>query len=405
MGPPDRIVSFALDFEGEGMESTTASTQGKRRRRTLVTAILVLATILGILAVFGIWANRQALETDNWVETSDKLLEDEEISNALANYLVDELFTNVDVQAAVAAKLPPELQPLAGPITGGLRQAADTGAKEAFDRPRVEQLWEEANRRAHERFIQVVDGDAPDEDVTISLDTIAQQLGEQLGLDIADKLPPDTATLVVLPASDLSTAQDAVKVFKDLVLILTVLALALFALAVYLADGWRRQALRNVGFAFIFIGIFILVARSIGGSLVTDSLASSDSVQPAVNQTWTIGTSMLSEGAGAMILYGIVIVLGAWLAGPGGLATSARRAIAPLLHERTTAYASLLVLLLLLFWWAPTEGFRRLPISILIIALLVLGMEMLRKQALKDFPDETWDKASERWRNRTGLGT
>jgi hypothetical protein len=384
------------------MESTTATAEGKRRRRTLVTAITVLATIIGILAVFAIWANRQALETDNWVATSDKLLEDEEISNALANYLVDELYANVDVDAEVANALPPELKPLAPPISGALRQAADRGAKEAFDRPRVEQLWEDANRRAHDRFLQVVEGDAPDEDVTISLATIVQQLGDQLGLDIADKLPPDTAELVVLPASDLSTAQDAVKLFKEIVLILAVLALLLFALAVYLAEGWRRQALRNVGFSFIFIGIVILVGRSIGGGLVTDSLASSESVQPAVNNAWTIGTSMLSEGAGAMILYGVAIVLGAWLAGPGGLATSARRAITPLLHDRTTAYASLLVLLLLLFWWAPTEGFRRMPNSLVIIALLVFGMEMLRKQALKDFPDETWDKASARWRERTG---
>jgi hypothetical protein len=383
------------------MESKTATMQGKRRRRTLVTAITVLATVIGILAVFAIWANRQALETDNWVETSDKLLEDEEISNALANYLVDELYANVDVDAEVAAALPPELKPLAGPISGGLRQAADRGAKEAFDRPRVEQLWEEANRRAHDRFLQVVEGDAPDEDVTISLATIVQQLGDQLGLDIADKLPPDTAELVVLPASDLSAAQDAVKLFKEIVLILAVLALLLFALAVYLADGWRRQALRNVGFAFIFIGLFILVARSIGGGFVTSSLASSESVEPAVNNAWTIGTSMLSEGAGAMILYGIAIVLGAWLAGPGGLATSARRAITPLLHDRTTAYASLLVVLLLLFWWSPTEGFRRMPNSLVIIALLVVGMEMLRKQALKDFPGETWEKAAERWRDRT----
>jgi hypothetical protein len=384
------------------MESTMATSEGKRRRRTLVTAIIVLATIIGIFAVFAVWAKRQALETDNWVETSDKLLEDEEISNALANYLVDELYANVDVEAEVAKALPPEFKAFAGPVSGALRQAADRGAKEAFDRPRVEQLWEEANRRAHDRFVAVVDGDAPDEPVTISLGTIVQQLGEQLGLDVADKIPPDTAELVVIPTDDLSTVQDGVKLFKDLVIILTVLTLGLFALAVYLADGWRRQALRNVGFAFIVIGIVVLVARSIGGTLVTDSLASSDSVEPAVNNAWTIGTSLLSEGAGAMILYGIVIVLGAWLAGPGGLATSARRAITPLLHDRTTAYASLFVLLLLLFWWAPTEGFRRLPVSILIIALFVLGMEMLRKQAIKDFPGETWDKASERWRQRTG---
>ena len=55
------------------------------------------------------------------------------------------------------------------------------------------------------------------------------------------------------------------------------------------------------------------------------------------------------------------------------------------------------MLLLLLFWWAPTEGFRRLAVSILIITLFMLGMEMLRKQAIKDFPDQTWEAGTARW--------
>ena len=53
----------------------------------------------------------------------------------------------------------------------------------------------------------------------------------------------------------------------------------------------------------------------------------------------------------------------------------------------------------MLFWWAPTEGFRRLPISLLIIALFVVGFEFLRRQAVREFPDETWEQGSERWRD------
>ena len=48
----------------------------------------------------------------------------------------------------------------------------------------------------------------------------------------------------------------------------------------------------------------------------------------------------------------------------------------------------------MLFWWAPTEGFKRLPISLLIIALFVVGFEFLRRQAVREFPDETWEQGS-----------
>jgi hypothetical protein len=56
------------------------------------------------------------------------------------------------------------------------------------------------------------------------------------------------------------------------------------------------------------------------------------------------------------------------------------------------------VVLLILFWWAPTEGFSRLTPSLLIIALFVIGFEFLRRQAVREFPDETGESASERWR-------
>ncbi|MDP9228106.1 MAG: hypothetical protein M3M99_03515 [Actinomycetota bacterium] len=378
--------------------------KSERPRRRLVIGLIVLAFVIGLLAVFSIWVKRQALETDNWVDTSAKLLEDEEISDQLALYLVDQLYANIDVQAEVAAALPPRLQPLAGPIAGGIRQAADRGAKNLLDRPKAEQLWEDANRNAHERFVTVIDGDAPDDDITISLATVVQALGDQIGVDVADRLPPDTAELVVIPASDLSNVQDAVKLFKDLVIVLAVLALGLFALAVYLARGWRREALRDVGFAFIAIGIAVLALRSLGGGVVAGSLATTTSVEPAAQNAWTIGTSLLSEGAGAMIFYGLAIIFGAWLAGPGRVASGLRRSLTPLFRDPSVAYPTLLVLLLVLFWWAPTEGFRRLPISILIIALLVGGFELLRRKAIRDFPDETWEKTSERWRKSGPFG-
>jgi hypothetical protein len=44
-------------------------------------------------------------------------------------------------------------------------------------------------------------------------------------------------------------------------------------------------------------------------------------------------------------------------------------------------------LLVLLFWWNPTEGTSRLAPSLLLIALLALGVELLRRQVIHEFPD------------------
>jgi hypothetical protein len=163
-----------------------------------------------------------------------------------------------------------------------------------------------------------------------------------------------------------------------------------------------------VGLCFIAIGIAVLVARGLAGQAVTSSLAATAASEPAVDHTWSIATSLLSEGGGAMVFYGLVILIGAWLAGPRGLARDARRAITPVLERRAVAYSVLVVILLLLFWWAPTPGFQRLGPSIVLILLFVVGLEVLRRQAVRDFPEQTWEGASERWgaaaRSRLGRG-
>ena len=46
-------------------------------RRT-VTVILVIATLVGFVSVFAVWAKRQLLETSTYTETSTKLLENED---------------------------------------------------------------------------------------------------------------------------------------------------------------------------------------------------------------------------------------------------------------------------------------------------------------------------------------
>jgi hypothetical protein len=367
-----------------------------RQRRGIVFTLIAVASLIGFLAVFAIWANRQLLETDTWTDTSTKLLEDDEIRSQVADYMVDTLYANVDVQAELQQGLPPRLQPLAGPAAAGLRQLTLRLADQALQRPRVQHLWEDANRAMHQKLIDVVEHGG-DEDVTLDIGTIVTQLGEQAGIDVSGKIPAGVAQVEVLPNDKLSAIQKAVKALRGLAIVLTVVALALWALAIYLAAGWRREALRSIGFAFIVIGVLVLVVRKLAGDAVVDSLASTESVQPAIANTWSIATELLSAQGGAMIFYGLFIVIGAWLSGPMGFARSARRAIAPILQRRVIAYSALGLILLLLFLWSPTPGFQRLPTALLLIALSIVGLEFLRHRAVSDFPNETWEGASERW--------
>ena len=370
---------------------------GIRAHRKLVVGLILFASLLAFLATFAVWANRQLLETDTWTNTSSRLLEDPEIQTQVANYMVDTLYANVDVQGELQQALPPRLQPLAGPASAGLRELATNLANRALQSPKFQEYWEQANRNAQMTLLDVVE-QGGSQDVNIDVGTLVDQLGQQLGVNAAGKVPPGVANIQIVANGDLVKANDGLKLLKDLAWVLTILAIGLFALAIYLAAGWRREALRSVGFAFIAVGILVLLVRSLAGTALVNHLASTEAVKPAVDHTWSIGTSLLNDQGGALIFYGIFIVIGAWLAGPRGLARSARRAITPILARRAIAYSALGLLLLVLFIWSPTPGFQRLPTALLLIALSVAGLEALRWQAIKDFPDETWEVGIERWR-------
>ena len=96
----------------------------------------MLASIIAFAAILAVWANRQVLNTDNWTNTSTELLENRQIRDQLAGYLVDQLYANVDVAGELREALPERLQPLAGPAAGGLRQLADRAAAGVLSRPR-----------------------------------------------------------------------------------------------------------------------------------------------------------------------------------------------------------------------------------------------------------------------------
>jgi hypothetical protein len=375
----------------------------QRAHRKLGLALVVAGCVLAFVAIFAIWANRQALNTDNWTNTSSKLLEDDEIRAQLSAYLVDQLYANTNVTQQVSSALPPRAAALAGPIAGGLHEVALRVVDDLLQRPRVQQLWENANRQAHKQLLAVLRGgnnnvSTQNGQVTLNLQSLLQQTQQEIGIGgrIAGKLPPNAAQLVILRSNQLKTAQNVADAVRPLAIALTALALILFAVAIYLARGWRREAFRAAGFALLIAGVAALVARSIAGHAVVESLTATESTKHAVNDAWSIGTSLLDQAAVAAIAYGIFILFAAWLAGPTGSAVATRRGLAPYLREPVYAWTGLTLIILLLLVWGPTPASRQASTAVLLIALLIFGFEMLRRQTAREFPDATLEAAAER---------
>lgn len=370
-----------------------------RGRRYAVRGLLGLATLLTVLAIFAVWANRQLLNADNWANTSTALLENQDVRTQVSGFLVDQLYANVDVSAELSSALPPRLKPLAGPAAGGLRNLAEQVTDRALERPRVQQAWRTANRVAAQQFITIAEGKSKaltttSNAVYLNLGIIVTDIAERLGLpsSLTSKIPPDAGQVKVMSGNQVSTLQDGASALRGLAVVLPILAIALFALAVFLARARRRQTLLAVGFDLILAGAVVLVARTVIGNQVVDSLAKTEAVKPAAHATWSIGTSMLRDVAQATIVIGIPVIAAAWLAGPMRPARALRRAAAPWLLERpAVVYGVVAAVVLLVIAWGPIPSTQKpLPVLLLIV-LVIVGVEALRRQTAVEYPGASVD--------------
>src|ERR1700753_1072877 len=126
------------------------------RRRT-VKGLLVLGAFFAFLSVFAIWVERQALDTTEWVHTSGRLIQNPKIRSAVGEYLVEQLYENVNVEKKVEEALPRGVHALGGPVASGIRQFAGTGAEKVLETGTAQSLWETANRTAHEQLLAVLE--------------------------------------------------------------------------------------------------------------------------------------------------------------------------------------------------------------------------------------------------------
>jgi len=362
-----------------------------------VRTLIGFATVLGVVAIFAVWANRQLLNTHYWTNTSTKMLENQPIREALSGYLTDQLYANVNVAGELRGELPSELKPLAAPAAGALRSLVEKGVNFALEQQRIQALWRTANELAHAQFVKLVENRSevvrlPGEGaVVINLRPLLNEAATRVGAPTSavEKIPPNVAELRVLKSDSVRTLQNAVNVLRSLALILPLLVYLLFGLAVYLARGRRRHTLISVGCAFIGAALLVLVLRGIAGRTVVNSLVTTASVKPAAEAAYSIGTSVLSDIAWSTIFAGIVIILAGILAGPSRAATAARRFMAPYMRERPDiAYGVGAFLLLLLFLWGPIVATRTFTGVIIITVLAFLGLYVLRRQTTLEFPNE-----------------
>jgi hypothetical protein len=372
-----------------------------KKRGALVWSLLVLATILMFVSSLTVWSKRQLLDDQAWADSSAQLLANDEVRGAIAQKISDGLFARVDVEAQLRERLP-ERSKAAAPVLAAALQntVGPAAANRLLQRPRVQTLWENANKRAHAAVVRLLEGkdlgkngniSTVNGEVTLDLRPAITRLATRLGVE--DKLKantdPNAGQLVIMKSSQLSAAQTAVKILKALSSFLLIAVVALYALAIYLARGRRWVLLGATGASLVFVGLVLASLRRFVGGTIVDSLVKTEANKHPVSVIWSLETSVLRDIAIILVVYGALVLLATVLAGPNRPAVAIRRWLAPSFRDHPiVVWATALALFLILLAVGPTAGDRQLLGVLLLAATTAIAIEALRRQTLREFPED-----------------
>jgi uncharacterized membrane protein len=284
--------------------------------------------------------------------------EDVRVQRALGRYITDQAMSAIDPQELLRDALPERAQALIGPITSAVRGFVNDRVDAFLATDTFSRLWVEVNRRAHERVVDVLNGDLPPSlqvegnDVvlnvvpilnevlarigeaspeifgrtvdlpTVSVDEVPEEAVQKIESALGRDLPDNFGQFTVFDASKLQQVQDAVTLFNRLVVVAVILAVVLFALTLWVSPRRRRTLLQLM----VGIALGIVLIRRLGLRLEDDVVGyvkpeNRDAVKVIVG---AFVSSLLD--ATAWILAGAAVIAAiALLTGPYGWAKALRR--------------------------------------------------------------------------------
>ena len=141
------------------------------------------------------------------------------------------------------------------------------------------------------------------------------------------------------------------------------------------------------GIGLIAAGFAVIVFRQVAGGIVVGQLVKEESVKPAAEAAWSIGTSLMVSIATTVIVFGVLSGIAGWLGSPTGSARSTRRFMAPALRDYAAyVYAGLAMIVGLYFLSSPTQNLRSFLTTLIVAGLVAFGIHELRDRPRRNSP-------------------
>lgn len=309
-----------------------AELQGKKVKerkpfpwRNLVAWILVvLAFIMAIAAGPASWAHDYLMDTDRFVATVAPLIRDDAVAQAISDRAASRLVEELDVQDRLDRVLPDQITFIAGPITSGVETLAQKTAKTILQSDQFYWVWERILRFSHSTAVATVRGEGALEltsegDIVLDIGELLQELKARLvdaGLTFLEKVPvpAGAGTVVLFTADELGLVQGLVHLLDTLNWVLPALAI-LFLVAAVLISTDRRRFLLVSGITLTLAMAISLIGINYGKNYLLGQIQVPTNLT-AAQVIWTGVVSNLTQILAGFLALGVVVSVGAAVAGP-----------------------------------------------------------------------------------------
>jgi hypothetical protein len=306
-----------------------------RGRRVSSIICAVVGAILLPLAVITVWTRQTILDTDAYVATVAPLAENEDVQAAVTVQVTEAVAEAADFRSIAEEALPPNAAVLAGPIEAGAKSLIQEVVARLVASDAFSELWEDVNRIGHDNVVKVLKGDGNEVletkggRIVLKLGPFAEETIKEvdriLGTNLADTIPTEDIDkeLVLVESDDLSDVQDALGLLDALSWITVILAVALLLAAVLLAEN-RRLGFRRAGIAIVAPMIIALVLYAWARGQYTGSLSANVDNPDAATAFFDITTRFVLRSFRALLVLGLIFLIGAWVVGPSASAAKVR---------------------------------------------------------------------------------
>jgi len=316
------------------------------RWRTVVASVLiVLGCVLAPLSVLGVWTRSQLTDTDRYVETMAPLASHPDVQAALTNRITTAIMQYVDVadlvretaDALAGAGLPPRaadaLRGLSGPAQAGASGFIHDQVSRVVQSDAFLAAWETVNRAAHKQLVAVLSGKSQGA-VTVQGDTVTLDLAafvlsvkQQLidaGFTLAARIPDLHLQFTIIQSEDIKWGQKLYRFVDRFGFILPFVTLILLAGGVIAAKNRRRATVwagLGVAISMVLLGAGLALGRHIYLTRLPVSVSSA-----AAAAVFDTTVRFLRTGLRSVLVIGLIVAAGTFLAGPSSAAVSTRAA-------------------------------------------------------------------------------